>query len=135
MHEWSLADAVVRAIINIANKHKARRVVRVKLRLGRLQPIDTEIFLTALKNLSLNTIIEGAKFEIINEDARFKCNNCGKTWSLSDVKEKLDNSIIEMVHFIPEVIHAYLNCPYCGSPNFTIISGRGVTIEEVEVET
>jgi Zn finger protein HypA/HybF involved in hydrogenase expression len=39
---------------------------------------------------------------------------------------------MEAIHFIPELSHAFVRCPECGSPDFIILAGRGITLERVE---
>jgi hydrogenase nickel incorporation protein HypA/HybF len=43
----------------------------------------------------------------------------------------LDEEAREAIHFLPEAAHAYIRCPKCGSPDFEILSGRGVWLESV----
>jgi hydrogenase nickel incorporation protein HypA/HybF len=40
----------------------------------------------------------------------------------------------EAVHFLPEAAHAYLRCPRCGSVDFDVAAGRGVSIVSIELE-
>jgi hydrogenase nickel incorporation protein HypA/HybF len=38
----------------------------------------------------------------------------------------------EAIHFVPEVAHTYIKCPSCGSPDFEIVEGRGVWLENIK---
>jgi hydrogenase nickel incorporation protein HypA/HybF len=128
MHEWALAEAVLDSV----REHSAgRRVTRVVLRFGELQQIDREIFDFALRELGGE--LGGARFEIGIEPALFACGACGASWSL-DERAGLDAHQKEAIHFLPEAARVYLRCPKCGSPDFSVEQGRGVTIETIEAE-
>jgi hydrogenase nickel incorporation protein HypA/HybF len=132
LHEWALAEGVLLTVLRVAAERGARRVVRVRLRLGELQQVDEPILSTALRELSKGGPAAQAEFELIREPAGLECNRCGHAWRLSP--GELGPARAELVHFIPEAAHAYLKCPACGSPDFAIKTGRGVWIESVEVE-
>ena len=41
---------------------------------------------------------------------------------------------LEAIHLLPETIHVYGRCPSCGSPDFEVVRGRGVSIGSVRGE-
>jgi hydrogenase nickel incorporation protein HypA/HybF len=131
MHEWALAEGVVLTALKAAEQKKASRVLKITVKLGELQQMDESIFKLALKELSRGTKAEGSKIELVWNEARFKCNRCGREWKLKEAKLGSEES--EMVHFIPDVVHVYSRCPGCESPDFSIEEGRGVWIDSVEV--
>ena len=120
MHEWALAQAVVRAAL----KEGAKSGIIVSL--GELQQIDRDTFRFALDEIAKS---EGftARIAIRTEPAQMKCRSCGHSWKLTDSRLSEDQS--EYIHFVPDVVHVYVRCPSCGSPDFEITSGRGVTFE------
>ncbi|WP_297418835.1 hydrogenase nickel incorporation protein HypA [Thermococcus sp.] len=134
MHEWALADAIVRTVLDYANREGAKRVKAVKVVLGELQDVDEEIVKFAMEQLFSGTIAEGAKIEFIGEEAVFRCRNCGYEWKLREVKNRFDERLREDMHFIPEVVHAFLACPKCGSHDFEIVKGRGVYVAGIMIE-
>lgn len=125
VHEWALAEAVIKSLEGVGGPVKLVRVV-----LGELQNVDGEILLFALEELKKGTRLEGAKFELEVELAEFECNFCGRKWKLSDVG--VGEAEREAIHFVPELAHAFLRCPSCGSPDFRVVKGRGVRIASVE---
>jgi hydrogenase nickel incorporation protein HypA/HybF len=133
MHEWALADAIVRTALNVAQENEANKVLEIRVVLGELQDVDTELIEFAVKELIKGTIAENAKITFIEEEALFKCRNCSFEWKLKDIKESLDERIKEDIHFIPEVAHAFMKCPKCKSPDFDVVKGRGVYIEGIKV--
>ena len=49
-------------------------------------------------------------------------------------KKKLNEDESEAIHFIPEVFLVHTRCPKCGSPDFEITTGRGVSIASIKGE-
>jgi len=134
MHEWALADGIVRTALDYAKREGASRILAIKVVLGELQDVDAEIVEFAMKELLRGTIGEGAGIIFEEEEAVFRCRNCNYEWKLKDVRDRFDGSIKEEVHFIPEVVHAFLTCPKCGSRDFEVVSGRGVYISGIKIE-
>ena len=130
MHEWALAEAVISTISRLAESEGLREIKEVKLKIGELQQIELEVFKFALTQLRDSSLLRNAKFNIEVVNAEIKCRNCGFRWSLE--KEKINGDAAEAIHFVPEVIHAFIRCPKCGSPDFEIIGGRGVWIEDLK---
>jgi len=130
MHEWALAEAVISTISRLAESEGLREIKEVKLKIGELQQIELEVFKFALTQLRDSSLLRNAKFNIEVVNAEIKCRNCGFRWSLE--KEKINGDVAEAIHFVPEVIHAFIRCPKCGSPDFEVIGGRGVWIEDLK---
>jgi hydrogenase nickel incorporation protein HypA/HybF len=131
MHEWALAEAVMTAAAEIAEKEQLKHVTEVKVRIGELQQIDQSIFEFALSQLKPDKF-KNAKFTTEKEDAKLKCRACGTQWIF--IKEKVDETTAEAIHFVPEIAHTYIKCPKCGSPDFEILEGRGVWLETIKGE-
>jgi len=129
MHEWALAEAVIAAASQIAEKEGLSEVTEVKLKVGELQQIEQDILEFALSQLK-PTKFKNAKLSIEVAKAELKCRVCGHEWFFK--KEKLDENIAEAIHFLPEVAHSYMKCPKCGSPDFEILRGRGVWLESIK---
>ncbi len=134
MHEWALADAIVRTVLEYAGKENAEKVKKVQVVLGQLQDVAEDIVKFAMEQMFAGTIAEGAEIEFIEEEAVFRCRNCGHEWKLREVKESFDERIKEDIHFIPEVVHAFLACPKCGSHDFEVVQGRGVYVAGIVIE-
>jgi len=129
LHEWSLAEALVKTVINETKNLEFKKISEIKIAIGRLQNIDKKIIKYAIKELSKKTPLENAKI-ILNEiEASFKCRNCNFKWRLRDVKIKNR----EEIHFFPELVHAFSKCPNCGSSDFEILSGRKIWIENIKI--
>ncbi|MFB3890314.1 MAG: hydrogenase nickel incorporation protein HypA [Candidatus Bathyarchaeia archaeon] len=129
MHEWALAEAVIATAKQIAEKEKLTQVTEVTVRIGQLQQVERPIFRFALQQLK-PPILQNARFHLRTAKTTLKCRKCGTAWLFS--KAKLDKETAEAIHFIPEVAHTYIKCPNCGSPDFEIIQGRGIWLENLK---
>ena len=129
MHEWALAEAILTSAKEIAEKEKLKEVTEVTIKVGELQQVESGILRFALSQMKAE-IFRNAKFHILKAKTTLKCRVCGTVWQFNI--KKLDKSTAEAIHFVPEVAHAYIKCPKCGSPDFEIVSGRGVWLENIK---
>ena len=136
MHEWALAESILTTALEAAEKEKLKKITAIKISIGELQQIEQDIF-----NFALDSIIEeqggklkGIKIIIETEKSTLKCKSCEKTWKFSDMRKKLKEDESEAIHFIPEVAFVHTRCPKCGSPDFEITTGRGVSITSIKGE-
>jgi hydrogenase nickel incorporation protein HypA/HybF len=129
MHEWALAEAIITAASEIAEKEGLKEVRLVKIRVGELQQVERDILEFALSQLK-TLKLKKAKFKIETEKAKLRCRVCGHSWVFD--KESLDEAASEAIHFVPEIAHTYIRCPKCGSPDFEVQEGRGVWLQSVK---
>lgn len=129
MHEWALAEAIIAAISQVAEKEGVKEVTEVKIKVGELQQIELDILEFALSQLK-TAKLEKARFNIKTEKAKLKCRVCEHQWFFSE--QKLDEKAVEAIHFVPEIAHTYIKCPKCGSLDFEITEGRGIWLESVK---
>ena len=131
MHEWALAEAVLAAASETADKEGLKRVAEVNVRVGELQAIELEILEFAFSQLKKGKF-QNAKFTMRTIEAKFKCRPCGNTWTFN--KDSVDEATAEAIHFVPEVAHTYIKCPECGSPDFEVTEGRGLWLDSIKGE-
>jgi len=136
MHEWALAESILVAAVDAAEKEKIKKITQIKIGMGELQQIEQDIFEFALNEIikSQDDKLKHTKIIIETLESNLKCKNCEHVWSFSDMKKKLDEDMGEAIHFIPEVAFVHARCPKCGSPDFEITSGRGVSITQIKGE-
>jgi len=134
MHEWSLAESIIAASIEEAKKEKLKKIIEIVISIGELQQIEQDIFEFALKQIVKEQKKEFKKviFSIEIEKCSFKCKSCESIWIFDDMKKNLDKDESEAIHFLPEIAFVHNRCPKCGSPDFEIISGRGVSIKSIK---
>ncbi|MCK4433252.1 MAG: hydrogenase nickel incorporation protein HypA [Methanomicrobia archaeon] len=132
MHEWALAEAVISTALEASKEKNVKEIRELRITMGELQQIDLEIFEFALNEIiKSHDILKKTKIKIEIENAFFRCNVCGHEWKFT--KDKLSFEESESIHFIPEIVHTYLRCPQCSSPDFEVIKGRGVWLDSIEV--
>jgi len=129
MHEWALAEAILTSAKQIAEQENLKQVTEVTIKVGELQQVEPPILRFALSQLKPN-IFKNTKFHILKAKSTLKCRVCGTTWQFS--LKKLDKTTAEAIHFVPEVAHSFVKCPKCNSPDFEIVSGRGVWLEDIK---
>lgn len=133
MHELALADAVMKAAIKAADDAGMARIDKVVVKVGQLQQIEKDLFEFSLASVlsTQDSRLASASFDVTEEEGRFGCNACGHQYGRRDVNIDGDDEG-EAIHFIPELSHAFARCPACGSPDFEILAGRGITLERLE---
>jgi len=129
MHEWALAEAVNSAAVQIGEKEGLKKITEINIVIGELQQIDLETFKLALSHVRA-PMLKNAKVNLKSVEAELKCRACEHRWSFST--KGLGRDASESIHFIPEVAHVYTRCPKCDSPDFEIVTGRGVSIESIK---
>ncbi len=136
MHEFALAEAVVRAALETADRNGLGRLTRIVVRIGELQSIEREVFEFALREVIpvSEPRVAAARIDLERESARFRCRPCGREFGLADAEGPADEDESEAIHFIPELAHAFVHCPGCGSPDFEVTAGRGVLLRLLEGE-
>ena len=133
MHELALADAVMKAAVKAADDAGMTKIDRLVVKVGELQQIEKDLFEFSLTSVlsAQDSRLAGASFDVSLEPVRFGCNGCGHEYGRVDI-DLGDDDESEAVHFIPELSHAYARCPSCGSPDFEILAGRGITLQRIE---
>ncbi len=129
MHEWALAEGVIKTADKFAEEQGMEEVTEVRIAIGELQQIEHEIIEFALDQMRTPRM-KNAKFVIETVTATFKCRKCGHEWKLDT--GKLDEETGEAIHFVPEMAHVYLKCPNCESPDFEVTEGRGVWLASMK---
>lgn len=134
MHEFALAEGVAVTAVEAARREGLHRITRLRVAIGELQHIEREVFAEALQEVMPETHAEltGTQVELRTQPARLHCRNCGHEFGMAEGSSELTEDESEAIHFIPELAHTYLHCPACGSPDFEVIEGRGIWLEEVE---
>ena len=129
MHEWALGEAILTSAKEVAEREKLKEVTEVIIRVGELQQVEADILRFAISQMK-PPIFKNTKFRILKAKTTIKCRVCETTWQFN--LKKLDKNTAEAIHFVPEVAHSYIKCPKCGSPDFEIVNGRGVWLENIK---
>ncbi len=114
MHELSVTEAILKIILDEMARYKAVKVGRVQIKMGELSAYVPECIEEYFSLLSEDTPAYGAKLEFIIEQAVLRCRTCNK-------------------EFKPE--YHRLRCPFCKGMDADITSGKGFSVESLEIET
>lgn len=114
MHEFSICQALVAQVEQIAISHGALKVQSVKLRVGPLSGVELPLLEHAYPFASAGTLAEGSILEIERAPLKVNCEACGLD---SKVKPNL------------------LTCRMCGSCMTRVVSGEELMLMSVELIT
>jgi len=120
MHEFSIAQEVVKAVTEANEKAGGVRVSMIKLRIGDLSFIAEDQLVFAIGELAKGTRLEKAKVKVKKEPGKVKCPSCSFSGKVkySELKAGKMNLAI---------------CPRCGAPT-EIVGGAGCYVENISVE-
>jgi hydrogenase nickel incorporation protein HypA/HybF len=113
MHEFSLAESVVKEAAAVAAGHGLTRVTAVRLKVGRLRQVVPEAMTTAFQVVSAGTPLDGARLRLEFLPVRARCRGCGAETEVQD--------------FI-------FVCPRCEGNRMETLQGNELVIESLEGE-
>jgi hydrogenase nickel incorporation protein HypA/HybF len=114
MHEGALTENLFEHVLIHAREANAKKVTHVKVSIGALSDATSESIQFYFSQLAPGTIVEGAEIEFESTPGKAKCPTCGHEF---------------------EVEEMYASCPECGAFPVKILSGEGVYLSSLEVET
>ena len=120
MHELSMAQGIINAVLETAEANNATEVNEVSIEVGRLAMINPEQLQFILGVLIENTIIEDAKINFEEIPAEIECGDC----NFHGVAV-LDDSD----HYAPLV-----KCPECGSLKVETLNGKDIVVKNIVIE-
>jgi hydrogenase nickel incorporation protein HypA/HybF len=132
MHEWGLAEAVVKKVQKVKEEKCLKKIKKIIIKIGEFQQIEVENFKFLVKEIYKLKEKEETVIVVEEEEGWFKCELCNNKWKFKEME--LEEEKKEAIHFLPEMIHAYIRCPNCEGVDFRIEEGRGVVISEIIAE-
>jgi hydrogenase nickel incorporation protein HypA/HybF len=112
MHEFGLMQNIVDIAEQHARQYGSRQVKKILLEVGALSGAVPESLLFYLDICTKNTLAEGAELQIIAVPAQANCRACGTTF---------------------KVVEHDFACPRCHGENWELVSGKELTVREIEV--
>lgn len=113
MHELSLCQNLMTLIHQHAAGFKGRKVRTVFLEVGQLAGVDHAALLFAFKAVTMNSIAENARLEIIEIKGQARCTACNKLLAIEQY---------------------YQGCAECNEFALEIIAGEELRIQSIEVD-
>ncbi len=113
MHELSLAESVVDLVDYRARREGCNRVKTVRLEIGRLSGVEPEAMRFCFDEVASGTLAEGASLDIIEQDGRAWCFDCGWLVPLTSRED---------------------SCPECGGFRLRLDEGVAMRVKELEIE-
>ena len=123
MHEVSIVADFIVAIKKELEKYDVVSVKEVTLVIGKLNNLGTEQMEFAYEIMSKDSILEGSKLVIEEEDITVKCEECGYEGPVKNMDLGEDSHLQ-----IP-----ILSCPLCSSA-VTITAGRSCCVKSIDIE-
>ncbi|AEG17484.1 hydrogenase maturation nickel metallochaperone HypA [Methanobacterium paludis] len=120
MHELSMADAMVKTVLDVAEKNNATEIIEVTIEVGKLTMLNPEQLKFLLDVLVENTLLEGSKINIEEVSVEIKCNACDYVGSAN--MEGSD-------HYL-----AIIKCPKCSGRDVEITAGRECNVKKIRIE-
>jgi hydrogenase nickel incorporation protein HypA/HybF len=121
VHEFSVTSQIVQSVLAEAEKRGAKKVTEVDLVIGKLTFLGLEQLRFAFEVLTKDTILEGAKLVIEEQEGIVKCSNCGYEGGFKYEDDPL--------YHVPVPT---LKCPKCGSV-VEITAGKECTIKSIKM--
>ena len=112
MHELGVAGEILEVALSEADRHAAKKVTSIRLRVGVLRAIEPENLSFLFEHLSRGTPAEGARLEIVEEPIRVDCEACG----------------------VSEARAFTFECPRCKGSGVSVTGGDSLSILSLDVE-
>lgn len=117
MHELPVTEKILTIALKHAEQHGAKSILSITLHVGRLTDLQDQWLQHYFNYLSKDTIARDARLIIVPEPIKLRCGDCGTI--IETEKRDLQD----------------ITCPHCGADGgFSIMSGRGYYVEEMEAE-
>ena len=120
MHELSMAQGIINAVLESAESNNATEVNEVTIEIGRLAMINPEQLQFMIGVLVENTIMEDSEIKIEDIPAEIACMDCE-----FHGEAILDDSD----HYAPLV-----KCPECDSLKVDILNGKDIVVKNIVIE-
>lgn len=113
MHEMAIAQSILDIAVTHAERHQAKKINTITLQIGELTGVEPEALVFCFSALAAETLATGAELQIQMIPLVIHCPSCRQDFP------------VEHYRFV---------CPVCGSLDITILSGRELKVEHLEVD-
>lgn len=107
MHETAIVEGLMRILEKQAAQHGAERILRVRVRVGRLRAVEPAQLSACFDMFAEGTVAEGATLAIEEVPVRARCKSCATEF---------------------EVPRYRFECPGCGGGDVEVVQGQELYI-------
>lgn len=111
MHETAVVEGLMRILSEHAERHGVKRIVAVRLKVGRLRGLDSRQLRLAFEMFAEDTVADGARLDIDEVKVTARCRDCGTEFEVANYR------------FV---------CSGCGGSDADVLTGREMHIESFE---
>lgn len=111
MHELGICDALLKMVGDVAREEQLDGVKKVTVEVGTLSGVVPAFLTDCWEAVTDGTAFDGVELAVVSVPGEARCLDCGTVFT-ADLER--------------------LVCPGCGGTKLTPISGRGLTLAEIE---
>jgi len=146
MHELSVAQSIVAAVLLEAEKNGARQVKEINVGVGELMQLDMKALEESMNLLMTGPKLQGAKVILKVQQASFVCRKCSAKWDMVEAKKQLARNVPDKLkirepdseelplHFLPYLYPVFIRCPNCGSSDTSAVAGEDIRLRKLVME-
>jgi len=112
VHELGVASEILEVALTEADRHAAKKVTSIRLRVGVLRAIEPGNLSFLFEHLARGTPAEGALLEIVEDPVRVVCEACG----------------------VSETPSFTVECPRCQGAGVSVTGGDSLSVLSLDVE-
>ena len=112
MHELGICDALLKMVDGIARDEQLEEITRITVEVGTLSGVVPKYLEDCWEAVTDGTPYQGVAFAVEVVEGRARCLDCGEEFSAG--------------------INDRLVCPRCGGDKLVPLSGRDLTLKEIE---
>lgn len=113
MHEYSVVQALLEQIEEIAKENEASKVTKIVVKIGVMSGIEPHLLNIAFNTFKEKSICDGAEFVMNIQAITIYCNSCNKT------------SELEKIHYC---------CQNCESIDIDVTDGEDMFLMSLEMQ-
>jgi hydrogenase nickel insertion protein HypA len=123
MHEAALAHSILKTILDVASKNKAKEVLRVQMEVGEICLVNMEQLTFHIRIFARETIAKDMEFLVKKVETRIRCKECSY---LGGIEYKEVDP--EWHYRVP-----IFGCVRCKSNMTEIVQGKDLMIRSIDV--
>jgi hydrogenase nickel incorporation protein HypA/HybF len=113
VHELGIAGEILEVVLSEADRHAAKKVTSIRLRVGVLRAIEPGNLSFLFGHLARGTPAEAALLEIVEEPVRVECETCG----------------------VSEAPSFTVECPRCKGSGVSLTGGDSLSILSLDIDS